>query len=246
MGFFNDTTAPPQQVDKEHAKKLHAILAAAKRLTNKASFKVWTNEFRLLHKATTVGRVAAVLAWLPENIKGQYTPHINSAASFRKKFTAIEAAMARGPAAKPTTISDAARQVSKERQLFWPGGQAEKEQELQFIQTTMDVWDDMRRRLKLCMEDAYVADNGLDSRLFLWLLQTLSPYTNHVAAGWLEEIHTYALRRQKAGTWQNNMGRYAWHLQHWRIKKFLEVAIYAYCGEARSYAFVMGKLEQCK
>lgn len=80
------------------AKRLANIILQTKEIkTPPHRLKQWTNEIRKLHEMNSVStdRMENVLDWYEENIGLQYTPVVESGASFREKFTRLEDAKQR-------------------------------------------------------------------------------------------------------------------------------------------------------
>jgi hypothetical protein len=114
-------------VDAIHANQLISTLMRQGRITGTFKRSQWANELRLLREGVggDDGRVAAVLDWLDATPPDKYTPLVCSAKAFRAKFPQLEAAMKRGAAPPPVTITPKAEWVvNKLKDYKWPKGAA--------------------------------------------------------------------------------------------------------------------------
>jgi hypothetical protein len=252
MGFF-DTDDKPGTVtanlcSQAWARTLRDNLAIHRRLTARTSLAAWAREFAALQRHRTNDEIGRALRWYCDNIGKPFVPDVRSAQAFRKKFPAIEAAMARvaTPGQRPPT--PAALAIVKRKQYTWPGGDKDKAQEAQFVQDTMDAWLDLIRRIKAARAAAtrdppgQLTAAGFNHRFFIHLSKALNPDPVEAAVHWLEEIHTFAWLRDKGGQWAGNLGRYAMRLDHWRIQKLLEHELQFYTGMGRDMEWLMGEL----
>lgn len=133
MPFWEDTPKatkdPPNQEDEKFTERLRQVVV--KRLRNrKYNPKAWANEFRLLRHELNddTTRVEKALTFYEAHAGKEYIPVIDSAASFRKKFLALEAARKRHAKDNPDlTISPLAKKiVGQIEHLKWPKGSLAK------------------------------------------------------------------------------------------------------------------------
>lgn len=80
-------------------KKLSKIISSNKNITySTQQLNRWSNDIRILSETNKISikRMKVVLKWYKINIGAQYTPVVESGASFRDKFIQLESAIQRG------------------------------------------------------------------------------------------------------------------------------------------------------
>lgn len=138
--------------DKKMARSLEAILRAKHLISANSAPLTWPREFKELRQFYDESHISQVLDWYATNLSKKYTPQVQSASGFRKKFSAIVEAMKRSSGEVASNMepgvetTDQARKLKKEMALNWPGEEGSKE--LAFIQLNLNFCSNFSRRLK--------------------------------------------------------------------------------------------------
>lgn len=175
------------------------------------------------------------LEWWSQNKDDPYTPQIFDPLMFRRKYENIQNAMLRAGCTMPLSeISPAAIQLSRRLGFLWPKepgvmgdfDPAIKEQELTFIQTTMNNHAKWRAAL---IEARNKHKPGKEYNLLAGILLELSS-ADHWTEQRLEEVHIAASRGWYP--WRGNLVTLAWHPAIKHFRQMLEDWVDRHCGPA--------------
>lgn len=240
-GFFEElspTKVQPSRNANALATRLRDTLADKGLLkTRTISIKSWSHQFDLLLQTESLQHVRNVLKWFLENIKGQYTPKVYSAKTFRTKFPQLNNCMKRNlqqVQAETTKVSKEVLKLQKEMGLIWPMGEVEKKLEAMTIQVSFDRMVKFKERLQFRAK-------SLSGRIDItkaggneWLLwKTLHAVIDNIGdpflftEGWIRWVHSVAWKWDK---WKGHLDKWAFLPQSSRFQELLVLWIRDYSG----------------
>lgn len=208
MVLFKDVdTQRPSTTSTENnrlADKLHRLMARHRRMMRKYVRSSWAREFEILRRRHyNVETIDSVLAWLRANIKGQYTPQVYSASSFRKKFPALQAAMRRqqdNPPPAKVKIGKPVKRLLTETQFMWPNGKEYAVEEA-WMQISYDNYVEFIRRVNTFIRTKYKS-RSLGLAKFIYN-RSSDPST--FLEGYVKEVHRIAWQWDK---WKGDLLRW--------------------------------------
>lgn len=119
----------PTEFDKAIAERLKTIIQTSRHLTIRKDMDKWADQIRILRERLTDNaeeRIAKAIEWYAANVKDQWTPKCDCAASFNSKFGNLELAIARSKRDRPAesvVVGDKAKLVySYLEHRPWPKG----------------------------------------------------------------------------------------------------------------------------
>lgn len=240
MPFFDDvqneiasTKAANGPAELGVAKSLRQTLLDARRCSGPYNLQKWASSLRLLRDKDGVAqsRIDAVLAWLPKAIADKYTPKVFDAESFRKKFTALEAAKEREDerGRDDTKIRDKTIDLINRMGLRWPDDTNTDEVYLTAELTRRAHRDMLDALLNLRDDDAeeeqkrraaggpystgdlhHLACKDLISRLGSW---------ETFVTNWMADVHHIAHHWPE---WRGQVRSFVFHRNHKTFLKMLE------------------------
>lgn len=120
-GFIPTPTAQTRSnsIDYQHAKQLAAIVRK-RSPGRRINCMDWADVFRLMRTVDQAHRVRDVLAWYADNYADPYTPAIQSATAFRRRYPDLLAAMNRQRPAVADVTDEAQALAYRLGLLGWP------------------------------------------------------------------------------------------------------------------------------
>lgn len=138
-------------------------------------------------------RIAKTVAWYTTHIGDEYVPEAYTAASFRKKYPAIEAAMKRDAGATVEVTPDAEVVAGRLRMLGWPKGASGRvPQAAQASLDTYRAWvTGFRRFIDIVKEGGVDIPPKERKRLerFMAVVWDKIPQSRQFVQGWLTDVH---------------------------------------------------------
>ena len=222
FGIIPTAKATTTEFDTATATKLLATcrryLGTSHQSVRRARVSTWAMHIARLRVLDTIGedRISTVLAWYDKTIGSEFVPEVYSAASFRKKFAALERAYQRDTAS--IVITDVANTIATRLlPLHWPKGSADMVPAVVQVSLT-----NYCKYLEDCK--AFVAGLGVGvpmRKLGEYLLRTMPP-PNHFVESWLRAAHG------RVSTWDDWGGQLMPYAFKPTAKRF--------CGMGRGWA----------
>lgn len=138
-------------------------------------------------------RITKTVAWYTTHIGDEYVPEAYTAASFRKKYPAIEAAMKRDAGATVEVTPDAEVVAGRLRMLGWPKGASGRVP--QVAQASLDTYrawvTGFRRFIDIVKEGGVDMPPKERKRLerFMAVVWDKIPQSRQFVQGWLTDVH---------------------------------------------------------
>ncbi len=243
MGFLPEQTTPKETAvtvlpeDTKKATDLRDALIAKRKTCGPFKKESWAKQFAHLHTTDHILplRIANVFNWYIANIGKEYTPQAFSAAGFRKKFLAIEAAMERASKDAPAPITPEAQKIIDEIiQTSWPkGGRAGVPNCVaKSLANYRQFVDDFKKLAKTCL--------GVDSkdRTILHLKEILPHYHSFVR-NWMIETS-----KQVAGWegWTGDLRGFEFRYDHKRFTRMGRAWVQDYCGQPNRWDAIIEQI----
>jgi hypothetical protein len=199
----------------------------------------WTKELDLLlaELGGSASRVEKALDWWEAHCKQQYTPVIHSAATFRSKFLALEAAMRRSQdlPAEVVVIGSAAGELASTLRstLYWPKGSESQLEDC--VQRSYDAYSAHLSTLKRVVSES--------------TSKRLASTASHLIAslGSAKAVTASWMRRQneQVQEWESWSGKLqAISLESKRFDKWMREEVERFCGKASRWDDLKQEMEK--